>query len=111
MAEIIWTKSAISDLDEIAEYIAIDKLNAANKLVTNITNLVDRLAIFPESGRLLPEFNNTIYREIIVNPCRIIYYSESDKVYITRIIRSERQLRRYMLTDVIHETDEKYNLD
>jgi len=33
MAQIIWTEPALSDLDEIAEYIALDKPNAANRLV------------------------------------------------------------------------------
>ncbi len=107
MAEIIWTNSALLDLRGIAEYIELDKVSAANKLVKNIINKTERLADFPESGRLLPEFNNDKYREIIVQPCRVIYYIEQNKVYITHVIRSERQLRRYM----IHETKADYKIN
>jgi len=108
MAEIIWTVPAFNDLDQITDYIALDKVNAAIKLADKIFDKVKRLAEFPESGRLLPELDNDKYREIIVQPCRILYYIEDDKVYVTHVMRSERQLRRYMLEDVIHEKPSKY---
>ena len=104
MAEVIWTVPAFNDLDEITDYIALDKVSAAIKLADKILEKVKRLADFPESGRLLPEFDNDKYREVIVQPCRILYYIEQDKVYITHVMRSERQLRRYM----IHECNPKY---
>ena len=36
MAKITWTDSALDDLDEIAEYIALDKISAARKLVQRV---------------------------------------------------------------------------
>jgi len=36
MAQIIWTEPALSDLDAIAEYIALDKPSAAMKLVQKV---------------------------------------------------------------------------
>jgi toxin ParE1/3/4 len=69
------------------------------------------LAELPESGRLIPEFKETFFRELIVDPCRIFYYFEEDVVYITRIIRSERMIRKYMLENVIHEDDANYILN
>jgi toxin ParE1/3/4 len=54
MARIIWTEPALSDLNEIAEYIALDKLNAARCLVKQIFSSIDRLEQFPESGRIPP---------------------------------------------------------
>ncbi|MFK8013407.1 MAG: type II toxin-antitoxin system RelE/ParE family toxin [Marinicellaceae bacterium] len=108
MVEVIWTNSALLDLTEIAEYIALDKVSAANKLVKDVINKTDRLVDFPESGRTLTEFDDDKYREVIVQPCRIIYYIENKNVYIIHVMRSERQLRRYMLEDVIHEKPSKY---
>ena len=108
MVEIIWTKPADNDLEEIADYIALDKVSAAIKLVDKVIEKVGRLAEFPESGRVLPEFENTKYREIIVKPCRIIYFQKENKIYIVHIMRSERQLRRYMLEDIVHESPENY---
>jgi len=42
MAQIIWTEPALSDLNEIAEYIALDKQNAARRLVKQVFSSVDR---------------------------------------------------------------------
>jgi len=36
MAQIIWTEPALSDLDVIAEYIALDKPSAAINLVQRV---------------------------------------------------------------------------
>ena len=57
MAEIVWTKPALDDLNEIAEYIALDKVSAAQKLVEKVFSAVERLEQFPESGRYPPELN------------------------------------------------------
>ena len=51
MAQIIWTEPALADLNEIAEYIAIDKPNAASSLVKQVFSSVDNLEQFPELGR------------------------------------------------------------
>ena len=97
MAQVIWTEPALSDLDAIAEYIALDKPSAAVNLVQKVFSSTDRLEQFPESGRKPPEFKKTRYLEIFVNPCRIFYRIDSDKVYIVYVMRSERKLRKYLL--------------
>jgi toxin ParE1/3/4 len=71
MARIIRTEPALSDLNEIAEYIALDKLNAARRLVKQVFSGVDRLEQFPESGRIPPELKRSKYREIIVGPFQV----------------------------------------
>mgnify|MGYP001813776362 CR=1 FL=1 len=98
MAEIIWTEPALQNLDQIAEYIALDKPAAAKKLVKKVFEVTDRLINFPLSGRQPPELENSIYREIIAGPCRIFYRVEQDKVLIIHIMRSEQLLRKYLLT-------------
>ena len=97
MAQVIWTEPALSDLNTIAEYIALDKPSAAINLVQNIFSNTDQLELFPELGRKPPEFNKSRYLEVIVNPCRIFYRIEGDKVYILYVMRSERKLRKYLL--------------
>ncbi len=99
MVEIVWTEPALLDLNEIAEYIALDKPGAARKLVQKIFSKTERLEDFPDSGRKIPELKQSRYREIIVSPCRIFYRFEDDKIYILYVMRSERQLRRYLLTE------------
>ncbi len=97
MAQIIWTEPALNDLNEIAEYIALDKILAAVHLVQNVFSSTERLEQFPNSGRKVPELKKSRYREVIVNPCRIFYRVESEKVYILYVMRSERKLRKYLL--------------
>jgi len=61
MAQVVWTEPALSDLDAIAEYIALDKPSAAVNLVNKVFSSTDRLEQFPESGRKPPEFKKSRY--------------------------------------------------
>ena len=99
MVEVIWTENALVDLNQIAEYIAISNLPAAKKLVGAIFTTVERLSSHPESGRKPPEIAHLHYRGIILNPCRIFYKFENDRVSILYVMRQERELRQFMLAD------------
>ena len=99
MAQIIWTEPALLDLNEIAEYIALDKPGAASHLVQKVFSKTERLEKFPESGRKPPELKKSRYKGILVDPCRIFYRLEKDKVYILYVMRSERKLRKYLLSE------------
>ncbi|MBF0220414.1 MAG: type II toxin-antitoxin system RelE/ParE family toxin [Gammaproteobacteria bacterium] len=99
MAQIIWTEPALLDLNEIAEYIALDNYSAAQNLVTQVFASVARLEEFPESGRKPPELENMEYREIISNPCRIFYRIDKNKIYVIYVMRSERALRNFIIND------------
>jgi plasmid stabilization system protein ParE len=99
MAEIIWTENALQSLDEVADYIAVSSPSAASKLVVNLFEKVDRLELFPESGRLVEEVKEMGYREVIVNPCRVMYKIEGETVFILHVIRQERDLRKYLINE------------
>ncbi|MBE95647.1 type II toxin-antitoxin system RelE/ParE family toxin [Marinobacter sp.] len=97
MAEVIWTESALQELDAIAEYIALDNPAAARQLVLEVFDKTDRLEEFPESGRIPPELPNAVYREVVVPPCRIFYREDEKRVLVLYVMREERLLRAYML--------------
>lgn len=99
MAEIVWTEPALHDLDALAEYIALDNPLAASRLVQDVFDQTERLQTFPLSGRVPPELPGSVYREVMLPPCRIFYRVEGDKVLILHIMREERQLRAYFLGD------------
>ena len=83
MAQIVWTEAALRDLDEIAEYIALDKYSAAKSLIKQVFSRVDLLQEFPESGRNPPELpKNSRYLEVIVGPCRIFYRIDNKKIFV-----------------------------
>ncbi|MBD1573454.1 type II toxin-antitoxin system RelE/ParE family toxin [Vibrio sp. S17_S38] len=97
MAELIWTDPALSDLNDIVEYIALENMVAAKFLVQSIFDKVERLELFPESGRIPPELDHLNYREVVASPCRIFYKQDLDKVYILYVMREERDLRKFLL--------------
>ena len=97
MARLIWTEPALTDLEAIAEYIALDKPAAASRFVQKVFDRTERLEAHPNSGKRPPELKRTHYREVIVPPCRIFYRVEKDTAYILYVMRSERLLREHLL--------------
>ena len=63
------------------------------RLLTELLAQVDRLATFPASGRVVPEFGMAALRELIHPPYRIVYRLDDDLIRVVRVWRSERQLR------------------
>ncbi|HBK46030.1 MAG TPA: plasmid stabilization protein [Xanthomonadaceae bacterium] len=98
MAEIVWSEPALSDLDAIADYIALEDPVAAAELVKCVFGLVEQLADHPESGSRPPELGRSRYRQIVEPPCRIFYRFDGRKVFILHVMRSERLLRKRRLS-------------
>ncbi len=99
MAEIIWTEPALSDLDAIADYIALDKPDAASTLVARIFHHVERLTDNPKLGSIPRELRPIkTYRQIVEPPCRIFYRVRNDQIFIVHVLRGERQLKRKNMT-------------
>lgn len=97
MVEIIWTDPALQELDAIAEYISLDNPAAASALVDQVFKKAERLADFPQSGRCSPELSNSVYRELVIPPCRIFYRENMGRILVLYVMREERQLRAHML--------------
>ena len=90
MGQIIWSPSALDDVDAIAEYIARDSVDQAALFATRLIEATDRLTDFPQSGRVIPEIANPACREIFVGQYRIMYRLENDDVWITGIVHGTR---------------------
>lgn len=58
MARITRTNQAISDLQDIYEYISKDSFQYAQITVEKIFSSVEKLVPYPELGKTVPEFNN-----------------------------------------------------
>ena len=97
MAEVVWTEPAISDLDAIADYIAIDNPDAARRLVQQVFARVEQLRRFPNSGSRPRELPGRRYRQIIERPCRVFYRVDRKTVFVLHVMRAERQLLRKRL--------------
>jgi toxin ParE1/3/4 len=99
MARLIWTEPALADLEAIADYMALDKPDAAARHVRQVFKAVERLARFPKSGLRVPELPHLPYRQVIVPPCRIFYRLEGADVLIVFVLRGEQRLREIDLTE------------
>jgi len=80
--KLTWSPLAIERISEIANYIAQDNPAAAEKWVDHMFGLVGRLYEFPESGRIVPEIKNKMFREIVSGNYRIIYKHENLEILI-----------------------------
>jgi len=88
---IIWSPLAVDRASEIADYIAQDKPSAAEKWVDTVFSKVEQLKSSPEIGRIVPEINDSQFRELIYGNYRIIYHIETKQISILTI-RHGRQI-------------------
>ena len=73
MRVVLWTEQARSDLAAIRAFISQDSPHYASVVVAQLIAATDRLAIFPESGRAVLEFEDPLVREVVHRPYRIVY--------------------------------------
>ena len=92
MAEVIWSLDAIEDLDQIHRYVGQHSRLAADRLAATIFASVVRLEDFPQSGRIVPEFQVSDLREVIVGEFRVIYQSQGEDVFVLAVRHGARRL-------------------
>jgi plasmid stabilization system protein ParE len=85
---------AVADLEDIrAWYAQLDVPDVGERLLRGVVSQVERLAEFPENGRIVPEFDIAPLREVIHPPFRIVYRVGEGRVRVVRVWRSERLLK------------------
>ena len=86
--------SALDDLEEIRNHY-LEKLTpeVGDKLIRDIFNAMEGLGLFPDQGRIVPEFGQPLLRELIHPPFRIVYRRDPGRIRVVRIWGSERLLR------------------
>lgn len=89
MAEVIWTREALSDLAAIRAYIDQFDPDAAARFAERLREAAESLADFPNKGRVL---ENDLRQWSIVRPYRIRYFVDGATVYIIDIVHGA-QLR------------------
>ncbi|MEA3466432.1 MAG: type II toxin-antitoxin system RelE/ParE family toxin [Thermodesulfobacteriota bacterium] len=91
---VIFTESAIQDMEEIREYYQEQVVaDVGEQFLQEIIALAEDLATRPNRGRIVPEFNQPRLRELIHPPFRIVYQRTVQQIAIVRIWRSERLLK------------------
>ena len=98
--KLFWTETALKDLEEIIEYIALDSVENAIKQYENIKKAAKSLKTFPDQGRIIPELykqNITKYRELIIDPWRLMYKKEMETIYMMAVIDGRKNLEDILM--------------
>jgi toxin ParE1/3/4 len=84
--KIVWSPLAIERAYEAAAHIAEDKPEAALRWLDSLFAVTDRLEMFPESGRVVPEIGLPEFREVLYRRAyRVIYRVEKTRVSILTV--------------------------
>ena len=70
---VVWTRKALGDLRGIKDYISQDSTRYAHLQIERIRSAASHLGRFPELGRVVPEFPDEAWREILTGNYRVIY--------------------------------------
>ncbi len=74
---IVWTTQARRELWEVVDGLVLERPSVVKSWLDEVTRAMDHLQVFPEIGRVVPEFHQATIREIILSPYRIIYRVKS----------------------------------
>ncbi len=82
---------ARDDLRDILDWYASQEVpQVGARMVLEIVDRVRQLAVFPDSGRVVPELDTPWLRELEYPPFRIVYRRDESVVTVVRVQRSER---------------------
>ena len=87
-----WTEQAVAQLSAIAEQIATSSPVYAETIVDRIVHRLTQAQRFPESGRMVPEYERTEIRELIEFPYRVIYRCGPESIDVVAIVHSRQDL-------------------
>lgn len=90
MVQIVWTRKALDNIEEIKAYISLSSDYYAGRLITQIFKSVQVLAQHPESGRMVQERKDYVLRRLLVKSYRIIYRYKNNKVEIIALYHQSR---------------------
>lgn len=89
---VIWTQTAWSDLETVADYIAKDSRHYAAAFVGEVRDAARSLAHLAERGRVVPEFHDPSIRELFVRDYRLVYQVSESAVHVVGFIHGARDL-------------------
>jgi plasmid stabilization system protein ParE len=86
-----WSDRALAELERIHEYIAEDDPLAAARWVGVLQAAAGRLALFPRSGRVVPELDRDDVREIVKGNYRLVYLVTDHGPIVVTVFEAHQQ--------------------
>ena len=87
-----WTDAAQNHLAAIHSYIAQNSPEYAHRTVDRLTKRTHQIAVYPKSGRVVPEYESSDLREIIEGSYRIIYRIFPEKIDVIAVLHCARNV-------------------
>ena len=84
---------AHAELDEIWEYIALDSLDAADRVIAEILAAVRNLVLFPGMGHRRPDLTSRPLRFIVVHEYLVAYAPGEKPLWVVAVIHGRRSPR------------------
>jgi toxin ParE1/3/4 len=85
-----FTPTARAQFLAALDYARADRPSAAAALRQRVEESLSRLRDVPESGRVLPEFPDLPFREVVVTPYRFFYRVRTDTVWVVAVWHAAR---------------------
>jgi toxin ParE1/3/4 len=90
---LIWAPAAIQDVEDISAYVERDSPRYAKIVVDTIFKAAERVEMFPNIGRVVPEREDPAIREVLAYQYRIIYRLDDESVNIIAVVHGARDLQ------------------
>lgn len=101
MGRIKWSKTAGRNLQSIHEYISRDSRTYASRFVKSLVRATKKLEMMPLCGRIVTEFEEYGFREVIYHNYRIVYriIEDGKRVEILAVVHGARDMTRINLEE------------
>ena len=93
MSGFVLHPQAYTDLEEICEYIAVDNLGAADRVLEEMYDAIHSLAAFPHSGHSRPDLTARPLRFQLVRDYVIAYAPDEKPLAVVAVLHGRRSPR------------------
>ncbi len=93
MTDYAFHPEALSDLDEIWEFIAKDNVDAANRIVAQVLATCENLSRFPHQGHYRPELSSRPLRFAVVRDYLLAYAPDERPLWVVAVSHGKRNPR------------------
>jgi len=111
VAQLVWSSAALADLAGVCEYISRDSEHYAKLFAQRVFTAAEMLVLFPESGRIVPEYDRRDLRELLFQDYRIVYRVKENEVQIAAVVHGARLLSNIWESDEPPVTRDKPEAD
>ena len=88
-----WSPKAADNFEEICGFIGKNSEFYAAMFAKKIISIITNIPLFPESGRIVPEYQDANLREKIFQNYRIVYRKKEEFIEIITISHAAKQLK------------------